>query len=288
MKNAWPAILLALVINALSSPAFALDPRLTITQYGHTAWRTRDGFFPGPIVAITQTRDGYIWMATSTQLVRFDGVGFEVWRPPSGSSLLNGIVNLLGATDGSLWIAQMNGLQRWHNGKLTTLSTTGRFERVVEDRNGTVWAGNTRLPLPSPPLCRFAQERFWCVGRGDTVPLKFVTSLYADGEDVWVGGDGGLCRFRGDDVECFPLKALGPNDQFGVRAIASDPAGRVIASTGQSGFWQFGSNEWTPLHSSGLSDRRSEIDDPRSRRKSVDRHQYRRSDSDDRDSHRLV
>ena len=45
---------------------------------------------------------------------------------------------------------------------------------------------------------------------------------------------------------------------FGVRAIASDPAGRVIASTGQSGFWQFGSNEWTPLHSFGLSDRRSE------------------------------
>jgi ligand-binding sensor domain-containing protein/signal transduction histidine kinase len=251
-------MLLALLINAVSSPAFALDPRLTISQYGHTAWRTREGFFPGPIVAITQTRDGYIWMATSTDLIRFDGVGFEVWKPPSGSSLLSGIVNIFGATDGALWIAQTTGLQRWHNGKLGTLSNTGRFERFVEDTKGTVWTGNTRVSMPSPPVCRFAQEKFWCVGRGDTVPLKFVTSIYVDGEDVWVGGDGGLCRFTRDQVECFPITALGANDQFGVRSIASDHSGRVIASTGQYGFWQFEFNEWRPLRSPDLSNLRSD------------------------------
>ncbi len=88
-----------------SAYAFAVDPHKTITQYAHTAWRTQDGFFTGTPRAITQTADGYIWIATRNDLFQFDGVRLVKWAPPAGSQLPSSRINsLLGSSDGSLWI----------------------------------------------------------------------------------------------------------------------------------------------------------------------------------------
>src|ERR1700761_1040980 len=63
--------------------ANAVDPDRRISQYAHTAWRLRDGLFPGVPTAITQTKDGYVWIGTLNGLVRFDGVRFVRWVPPA-------------------------------------------------------------------------------------------------------------------------------------------------------------------------------------------------------------
>jgi hypothetical protein len=52
--------------------AFALDARLDVSQYAHTAWRVSDGFLKGVIFAIDQTPDGYLWFGTEFGLLRFD------------------------------------------------------------------------------------------------------------------------------------------------------------------------------------------------------------------------
>jgi hypothetical protein len=83
-----------------SAHAFAVDPYKTITQYAHTAWRTQDGFFAGTPCAITQTADGYIWIATRNDLFQFDGVRLIKWAPPVGSQLPSSRINsLLGSSD---------------------------------------------------------------------------------------------------------------------------------------------------------------------------------------------
>ena len=66
---------------------FALNPERSIGQYAHSAWRLQDGFIGAPPNAITQTVDGYIWIATSSGIVRFDGVGFTQWSPPGTEEL---------------------------------------------------------------------------------------------------------------------------------------------------------------------------------------------------------
>src|SRR4051794_14924262 len=94
----------------LASVAAGLDPRTSITQYGHTAWRVRDGYFAGPPSAITQTTDGFLWIGTDAGLIRFDGVRFLPFEPPAGSRLPDErIVSLLGTRDGSLWVGTANG-----------------------------------------------------------------------------------------------------------------------------------------------------------------------------------
>src|SRR5262245_51751592 len=105
MKALRPIWLGTWLAMAAASPAFALDPTKQITQYGHTAWRVRDGIIPGAPYAIAQTKDGYIWIANRGGLQRFDGVRFVRWTPPAGQALPSpNIMSLLAARDGGLWI----------------------------------------------------------------------------------------------------------------------------------------------------------------------------------------
>jgi ligand-binding sensor domain-containing protein len=48
--------------------------RINISQYAHTSWKTREGFTRGLIESIAQTPDGYLWLGTQLELLRFDGV----------------------------------------------------------------------------------------------------------------------------------------------------------------------------------------------------------------------
>ena len=92
--------------------AFALDPSLDISQYAHTAWKIREGFIKGIIMAIAQTPDGYLWLGTEFGLLRFDGVRAVPWQPPAGEQLPSSkIRSLLVARDGTLWIGTMQGWQ---------------------------------------------------------------------------------------------------------------------------------------------------------------------------------
>ena len=72
---------------AWCSCAFALNPSLDISQYAHTSWTVRDGFFKGAVNAIAQTPDGYLWVGTEFGLLRFDGVRLTPWEPPGGERL---------------------------------------------------------------------------------------------------------------------------------------------------------------------------------------------------------
>ena len=62
-------VALAAVVLFGSHSAFALDPSLNITQYAHTAWKTRDGVVRGAVGSIAQTPDGYLLVGTDQGLL---------------------------------------------------------------------------------------------------------------------------------------------------------------------------------------------------------------------------
>src|ERR1700731_3386852 len=65
---------------ALAAPVHALVPQKSNTQFTHTAWSAKDGI-PGPVRAIAQTGDGYLWLGTEAGLYRFDGLPFAPFEP---------------------------------------------------------------------------------------------------------------------------------------------------------------------------------------------------------------
>jgi len=76
-----------LLLLACCRCASALNPSLEVSQYAHTAWTIREGFFKGAINAIAQTPDGYLLLGTEFGLLRFDGVRSFPWPPSTGGGI---------------------------------------------------------------------------------------------------------------------------------------------------------------------------------------------------------
>src|SRR5262249_53778674 len=146
--------------------ARAQSPSLAVSQFAHTTWRVRDGFFKGAVWAIAQTPDGYIWLGTEFGLLRFDGVRAVPWQPPDKQQLPStDILSLLVARDGSLWMGTARGLASWKNGKLERYpELAGQFVfRLLEDDEGTVWA--SAWALSNGWLCAIGKGTIQCKGK---------------------------------------------------------------------------------------------------------------------------
>ena len=179
---------------------FALDPGLDISQYAHTAWTARDGFSMGAIFAMAQTPDGYIWLGSEFGLYRFDGVHAVLWQAPGGQRLATAPYSLLVTRDGILWIGTFGGLVSWDGSKLTQYpETSGQFvTSLLEDREGTVWAGilgHTADP-PGGQLCAIRRGHVQCYSENGAFGT-FVWSLVEDSSGtLWAGAESGVWRWK--------------------------------------------------------------------------------------------
>src|SRR5579864_6175166 len=117
----------------LTLQAEAFDSNKPLTEYTHTVWTHRDGIPSAFIYSIAQTPDGYLWLATTDGLVRFDGVRFVHWRPKTGHTALLGVVrSLYPGRDGGLWIGTEAGLVGHIRGDdLETFSVGAQAEAIV-------------------------------------------------------------------------------------------------------------------------------------------------------------
>jgi len=190
------AAILMLVFLLGSSPVFALDPSLDISQYAHTAWTVRDGFSLGNIYAMAQTPDGYLWLGSEFGLFRFDGVRSVLWQPPAGQSLPDHSINTLLVTrNGILWIGTFAGVVTWDGTKLTQYP---EFQHQVitslfEDREGTVWVGTL---ANSGLLCAIRSDTSQCYGK-DGAFGRAVWALYDDSAGtLWAATQTGLWRIK--------------------------------------------------------------------------------------------
>ena len=182
---------------------YAIDPNRAMSQYVRDHWGAEQGFPPGPLYAITQTRDGYLWIGTGAGLVRFDGWNFRLVHDPSGLVPNAGVVGLTPGEDNSLWILLENQiLLRYHNGV---------FERQNLDKGpfthvSTITTSTRGLPLISKMEDGVfelqAGGAFRRVATADELPRSPVISLaQTPNGDVWMGTrDAGLFRDAGGKI----------------------------------------------------------------------------------------
>ena len=250
-------LLLLIVLNSLV--ALALDPALRLSQYAHTSWRLQDGAFNGIPTAIVQTADGYLWIGTSSGLLRFDGVLFVPWTPPpEGPALSNGVYSLGASRDGSLWIGS-SVLMRWKDGKLSSYpNLDGRINAILEDPAGGVWATRSRTQDGRGPLCHFSDDRVRCFGDRDGISIPYAGALFRDlSGTLWVGGSGGLAQGKPGSFETFVPPALKALEQLGgVGAFADGPDGSMLIGMVQSGpnmgLQEFKADHWSSFTRDGF------------------------------------
>src|SRR6266851_7841773 len=85
---------------AASSPIVRPGVPYTIDK-----WDTEKGLPQNSVIAMTQTRDGYLWLGTLNGLVRFDGIRFTVFDESNTPGLNSGrIVLLFEDSQNNFWI----------------------------------------------------------------------------------------------------------------------------------------------------------------------------------------
>lgn len=145
----------ALCVTAALSPLLALDPGRELTQYVQRIWQAQQGLPDATIVDITQTRQGYLWLATEAGLVRFDGVRFV------------------------------------HAERLLPGAPAGAWMRsVFEDDAGTLWLGTNELGVFA---LRPEKSTQYTVKDGLPSDLALCVAPGSGGV-IWVCTDRGLAR----------------------------------------------------------------------------------------------
>lgn len=90
---------------------------LAHAQYGYETLTVDSGLPENEVRGITQTPDGYLWIATFNGLVRFDGVHLTVFNRKTPGLGANQFGSFLQGAGGDLWLVSVdNGLVRYHNG----------------------------------------------------------------------------------------------------------------------------------------------------------------------------
>lgn len=257
-------LLILLVLAFLAaSPVYALDPGRSVSQYGHTIWRTADGELPGAPHAITQTTDGYLWIGTEVGVVRFDGVRFVPLPTPSGDTLCDcGITSLLGTRDGSLWIGTEVSVYRLKNGVLKRFPFRARVGEMLEDRDGAVWAAMSRVADPKDGiLCRADDAAMRCYGEKDGIPVGItgLTTIADDGSGgLWLGAPHGVLHWiQGTVSTHFPTVLANAENMTAVQALNRRSDGSVLVGIGQGGnhlgLQQLAGNDWTNFQVPGAN-----------------------------------
>jgi signal transduction histidine kinase/ligand-binding sensor domain-containing protein len=194
--------------------AFALNPALDVSQYGHTAWRIREGFAKGAAWTIAQTPDGYLWLGTEFGLLRFDGTRAVAWLPPPDQALPSlEIRTLLTSRDGTLWIATTKGLASWKDGRVTRYpQLDGQLTySLAEDRQGAMWVGT--IAYNAAKLCVIQHTVVDCQGGAGRFGHG-VLALHEDTKgNLWASVSNGLWRWKPGSPEFHPVPGAGDSIQ---------------------------------------------------------------------------
>ncbi|HKH43878.1 MAG TPA: two-component regulator propeller domain-containing protein [Thermoanaerobaculia bacterium] len=241
MRSFGGSILCAL---CLAGPAAALDPARPVSEYGFQSWGSREGLPQNTIYGIAQTRDGYLWIATRSGLVRFDGVRVSlIEMGPIAQALL---------TDqaGRLWTGFSSGrlvVRNGREGRTAPVAEPREIEwtpwpgeavqTLFADRDGTVWVGTQH------GLARVRGGRFERVDLPGAEPGEARAILRTPDGALWIGtADRGLVRFAGGAARVYTVRDGLPDDR--IRTLAAGPGGALWVGTSR-GLGRLRAGAWT-------------------------------------------
>lgn len=241
-----PSIVLLASLLALSlfaaRPA-ATDLRNVLIDYTVTSWGQREGLPAGNVWALAQDHEGYLWVGSDGGLLRFDGVRFSPWQVDQMARKPQPVRALHVARDGSVWVGYGNtgGIARIRGDRTDTFGAAegvpgAAFMVVIEDLDGTVWAGGER------GWFGFAGGRWEHWGEDRGLPEAAVYSAFVDGIGrFYVGTATGIFRRdrneqRFTQVEIIDADTEEPTEAGLVgrfqRSFTEDASGRVPATVG--------------------------------------------------------
>jgi signal transduction histidine kinase/ligand-binding sensor domain-containing protein len=212
VERRWPLkwLLAGLGFACVVAGAEAREPRKAMSQYVREHWGVQRGFPSGPVYAITQTADGYLWIGTAKGLVRFDGLSFHLFQQSNSASVPVGpVLGLIADSEGNLWIRQQGAvLLRYHDGKFEDVSNGLKQPEVAVTAMCRGNDGTAIFSAVETGTVRYAAGRFLKLAAKPRIPNFIVISMaeMTDGRIFLGTRDAGLFQLVGGQVSEGPAE----------------------------------------------------------------------------------
>ncbi len=201
-------------------------------QYRFDSWTADNGLPQNSIHAVHQAHDGYLWLATSDGLVRFDGARFTVFNKSNSPGIASNRFNsLYEDRQGDLWMGTDNGgVTRLHRGVFTTYTTDhglpyNLIRGVTGDEAGNLWILSDNWLIQ------------WEEATGRFLPADSNQPRFAFGSDAF-GSLGGFWDVDKTSLYRFAhgrLTSWTGLPSLNIHAVAEDRHGEVWAATRDAG-----------------------------------------------------
>lgn len=227
-------IAILLLLLPLGRGLWALDPAKSINQYVEEEWTTAGGLPDDSVVAIGQSSDGYLWVATRKKLCRFDGLKFTIHNPfAAGQTGYEEITALNIDSDDSIWLGSRGkGLLKYKDRfKIFEFITqkdglaSNFINYLYIDLKDNLWIGTDDAYLDSmkgKDILHYMKK--------DGLLEPYIYTVFGDSRgNTWVGTrGGGLYRFLNGRFLKTPVKDF---DIYDVTAIQEDSSGDLWIGT---------------------------------------------------------
>jgi signal transduction histidine kinase/CheY-like chemotaxis protein/streptogramin lyase len=229
------AVCTLLAYTLLGTTSWALNPELSIRQYVHRVWETKDGLPQSAVASIAQSDDGYLWFGTRDGLVRFDGARFAVFKSANTPAFVSNSITTLKYAHKTLWVSTDDGLIRYRDGAFRRFTTddglsANYIQTVLHEPNGRLWVSTGKgFDVAEPDVAASSAPRFTPV---EGTPRTPGYSAIVDRRNrVWLN-TGYLHRRVGAELQRAVFKDAPPNAML--TAIYKDPAGDIWAGLGNA------------------------------------------------------
>ena len=227
----------------------------------HTLQRlsVEQGLSSSYVQDITQDQNGFLWIATSNGLNRYDAYDFKTFsHQANDSSSLgsNRIISLLVTQDGTLWVGGLE-LNKFDAATQTfvrfAVSDDELIENIHEDNQGLLWFSGPGLGLRAfdPQTDQLVHHFVHDSANSDTIPSNDINAIAEDAQgNLWLGTEAGIVMFSPEEKTFIQYDS--PSDfpdlsQHQIRDLIVASNGEVWAATA-SGVVVFSPDDATWQH----------------------------------------
>ncbi len=230
---------------------------LATDAYALKLWTVEDRLPGSPVVGVAQASDGYLWLVTRSQLIRFNGAEFAEFAVPASVQQKTGVwAGVFCGRAKGVWVYGPAGVARVLGGVWQVwpaagqAGSVGRVLGMLETPDGVVRAVAERglleaVTAPDDATTQF-EARLCPVPPDDRATLGAVTGASCDASgSVWMTAWNGLVEYKGGRFDDQSMRL----PDFLVEAAGGVHAGR------SGRLWVYGSNGvayrentiWTPV-----------------------------------------
>lgn len=202
MANGKPlGIVLVGAMLLWASSAIALDPRMAYLQYDFGTPPT-DVNLPSEIFDVTQDAGGFLWLATASGLIRYDGLEATSYRRSAHPGLpSNNVTKLFVDSRGRLFVSSERGTSFRDNDAFVPLlrgsKSATQAHAFAEGPAGSIWIGT------NDALLRFDGDRVTAIESPDA-PERIRSLLWYD-DRLYIGGRARIWIRNGSSLSTIEL-----------------------------------------------------------------------------------